>query len=432
MSLPPRVETAVIGAGQAGLIMSWYLRQADQEHVVLDRRSVLGGSWQDRWDAFRLVSPNWTTSFPGDPYSRPDPHGFMPRDQITARVAGYARKIHAPVHLQTEVRRLSTRHSGGFRLETSQGEMEASRVVIATGSFHVPRIPPIATHLPARLTQLHSHTYRNEASLPAGGVLVVGSGQSGVQIAEELKDAGREVYLSVGSAGRVPRRYRGRDFFYWLAMLAIHGEAIGVPLPTAETLADPRLKLAANPQLSGHHGGHDINLRRMAAEGLRLVGHLKSVGGDRLRLSRDLSVNLDRADRYFDEKYRRLFDTFIAKAHIVVAPPDDPRPFEHQPPEVTKLDLAKVGISTVIWTTGYRPDYGWIDLPIFDTLGFPTQRHGVSEVPGLYFIGLLWQHTQASATLRGPVLDGRYLAEQMGLPLPALDPGPYLLLPPVR
>src|SRR6266542_1242787 len=218
MSLPSKVDTAVIGAGHTGLIMSWFLGQGGRDHIVLERRSTLGGGWQDRWDEFCLVSPNWCASFPGDPYLGNDPDGFMPRDQIVARVAGYAAAIDAPVALETGLERLRPMATGGFRLDTNQGSIEATNVVVAVGSFHAPRLPEISAALPKRLTQLHSHNYRNERSLPPGAVLVVGSGQSGVQIAEELHDAGRVVYLSVGSAGRVPRRYRGRDFFYWLAM----------------------------------------------------------------------------------------------------------------------------------------------------------------------------------------------------------------------
>jgi putative flavoprotein involved in K+ transport len=429
MNLPSKTAVVVVGAGQAGLTMSWYLGQASREHLVLDRRSSLGGGWQDRWNAFRLVSPNWTTSFPGDPYAGSDPNGFMPRHEIAARVANYAERIGAPVLLETEVRRLTARTGGGFGLDTSHGLLEAGAVVVATGSFHVPRIPALATKLPRRLTQLHSHAYRNVAALPDGAVLVVGSGQSGVQIAEELREAGREVYLSVGSAGRVPRRYRGQDFFYWLAMLAIYGEAVGVPLPTVDNLPDPRLKLAANPQLSGHHGGHDIDLRRMAAEGLRLIGRIDTVNHERLRLRNDLSANLAHADAIFDERYRKLFDDFITVAGID-AQAGDTQSYPYEPPPIGELNLLEAGISTVIWATGYALDFSWIDMPIFDNLGFPEQRRGVTSIPGLYFLGLLWQHTQASATLRGPALDGQHLAEHLGLRIAPLEPPPPLSPPP--
>jgi putative flavoprotein involved in K+ transport len=417
VTLPGRVETAIIGAGHAGLTMSWYLGQAGRDHVLLDRQSRSGGSWRERWDGFRLVTPNWTASFPGNPYSGPDPDGFMSRDEIDARVAGYAEEIRAPVEHDTDVLRLAARDGGGFELETSRGTLTADEVVVATGSFHIPRIPAIASELPGRLTQLHSHEYRNERALPPGAVLIVGSGQSGCQIAEELAEAGRRVYLSVGSAGRAPRRYRGRDIFRWLAMLAAHGAEYGVPFPTVDKLPDIRLRSAANPQLSGHQGGHDVSLRQLARDGMRLLHRIERVDGECLHLRPGLSATLALVDGFFDQRFRPLIDRMIDEAGIA-APPDDRRADTFEPPEVTTLDLREAEISTVIWATGYRLDYRWLAMPILDEYGFPRQRRGVSDVPGLYFLGLLWQHTQASATLFGPRLDAPHLVAEMGLPVP--------------
>jgi putative flavoprotein involved in K+ transport len=416
MSLPPSVKTAVIGAGHAGLTMSWFLTQAERDHVVIDRRASPGGSSGERWDNFRLVTPNWIASFPDHPYDGPDPDGFMTRDEIRARVAAYADSISAPVTCDTDVRRLMLGADGGFDLETTRGTVHAADVVVATGSFHVPRLPAIASQLPTRLTQLHSHTYRNESSLPPGGVLIVGSGQSGCQIAEELGEAGRRIFVSVGSAGRAPRRYRGRDIFRWLAMLATRGADYGVPFPTVDKLPELRMRSAANPQLSGHHGGHDVNLRQMALDGMVLLGRIERVEGERLHLVPGLSASLARANALFDERFRPLIDRFIEAAGID-APPDDRRPVDYEPPEPATVDLDDAGISTVIWATGYQLDYGWIELPILDEYGFPRQQRGVSDVPGLYFLGLLWQHTQASATLFGPRLDAPYLIAHMGLPV---------------
>lgn len=425
MSRPSRVETVIVGAGQAGLTMSWFLREAGREHVLLERRATLGGGWQDRWDAFRLVTPNWTAGFPGDPYRGDDPHGFMPRAEIAARVANYAATIEAPVRLETAVERLSARSGGGFRLETTDGAVDADQVVVAAGSFHRARMPEIAAELPARLTQVHSHEYRSQSGLPPGGVLVVGSGQSGVQIAEELMEAGRSVHLSVGTAGRFPRRYRGHDVFRWLYGLGPGGEAVGVSLPTVDKLPDPRMRLMGNPHLSGHGGGHDTNLRQFAAAGMTLIGRIEGVSGERLSIADDLRTNLSRADTFFDERFRDLCDRYI-EASGIDAGPDERVPFAFDPPDVRELDLAAAGISSVIWTTGYRLDYGWIDLPILDEQGFPRQRRGVSDVPGLYFLGLLWQHNQVSATLMGPASDARHLAGAMGLP----DVEPERLGPP--
>ncbi|MEP7379902.1 MAG: NAD(P)/FAD-dependent oxidoreductase [Chloroflexota bacterium] len=421
VNLPRKTETIIVGAGQAGLTMSWWLQQAGVEHVLIDRRTTLGGGWQDRWNAFRLVSPNWTASFPGHAYDGDDPHGFMPRDAIAQRVTGYAAAISAPVVTGVEVQRLSAAPGGGFDLSTDQGPIRAQRVVVATGSFHEPRIPEVAAQLPHRLVQLHTSAYGNESSLPPGAVLVVGTGQSGVQLAEELHDSGRHVILSVGSAGRVPRQYRGFDCLGWVARLAVQGEEVGVTLPSVETLADPRLRFAGNPHLSGHGGGHDTNLRQFAAEGMTLIGRIDSAAGERLRLSPDLAKNLAWADGFFDLKFRDLIEAFIAATKLDV-PPDDRQPFAYEPEVLEEIDLAAVGVNSVLWTTGFRMDFShWIDLPIFDDMGYPRQTRGVAEIPGLYFLGLVWQHNQGSATLFGVNEDARYLAREMGLPTPNMD-----------
>lgn len=403
-----------MGAGQAGLAASRFLRQLGRDHVVLDRRTRLGGGWRDRWDAFRLVTPNWCSALPGYPYDGPDPDGFMPRDEIAGRLAGYAETIRAPVHLETAVLRVSPGPGGsrgGFLVETGRGSITARQVIVAAGGFHAPRIPPAGAHLPARIAQVHSHEYRNEGQLPPGGVLVVGSGQSGVQLTEELHAAGRAVTLAVGRAGRFPRRYRGHDIFRWLAGLALVGGARGTGLPTVDSLPDPRLRFAGNPHLSGHGGGHETNLRRFAADGIRLVGHLDGVDGEQVRFAPDLAADLRFADGFFDERFRGLIDTFIERAGID-APPDDREPFDFEPPAIAELDLAEEGIGTVLWTSGYRLDYRWIEWPIFDEQEAPRHVRGVTEVPGLTFLGLPWQLDQASATLFGVGRDAEYLAER--------------------
>jgi putative flavoprotein involved in K+ transport len=411
-TLPNDVDVLVVGAGHAGLVMSGYLGQGGREHLVIDRRDRLGGGWQDRWDEFRLVTPNWTSSFPGWAYDGDDPDGFMSRDEITTRVARYADVVGAPVALATEMQRLTPIDGAGFLATTSRGELLARQVVVATGSYHTPRIPPLAGRVSDRVTQLHSHHYRNETALPPGAVLVVGSGQTGLQLAEELSAAGRRVYISVGSAGRVPRRYRGRDIFGWLVDVIQRGASFGVTLPTAEQLLDGRRRFSAMPALSGHGGGHDTNLRQYAAEGMRLAGRLTGADGERLTFADDLTRNLELADRFFDERFRTTIDTYIERAGIE-APPAHGVDVAHQPEGLTALDLLREGISTIIWATGYGLDYGWIDGPLLDELGYPRNTRGVAAVPGLYFLGLLWQHSQASASLIGPGLDGAHLLERM-------------------
>ncbi len=412
-----RVETVVIGAGQAGLTMSSFLRDAGREHLVVDRRDRLGGGWLDRWESFRLVTPNWTASLNGFPYDGDDPDGFMPRDEIAARIARYAEVIDAPVELGTSVDRLGPRRDGGrgFRLATSRGTVDADRVVVATGGFHTPKIPAIASQLPARLLQLHSQAFRSEGALPRGAVLVVGTGQSGVQIAEELHRAGRRVVLSVGRCGRAPRRYRGRDFFHWLWGIRGRGAEFGVTLPTVEQLPDPRLRFACNPHLSGHGGGHDTNLRRMASDGITLLGRITGVEDERIACAADLAANLAFADAFFDERLRGPMDSFIERSGAE-AGPDDREPFTYEPPAVAQLDLIAEDVSTVIWTTGYAFDFAWIDLPVLDDVGVPIQNRGLSPIPGLSFIGLPWLRDQGSATLFGVAGDAAHLAERMAGP----------------
>lgn len=414
-SLPQQIETVVIGAGQAGLTMSWHLQRAGRDHVVLDRRTTPGGGWQDRWDAFRLVGPNWTASFPDAPYDGDDPDGYMPRDEIAGRVAAYAGRIHAPVVLGAAVDRLRARAAGGFQLDMQQGTIVAREVVVATGGFHVPHVPALADVLSPRVLSIHSHGYRSAAGLPPGAVLVVGSGQTGVQLVEELRALGREVYLCVSTAGRFPRRYRGRDAFFWLWQLAERGEELGSGLLRVDELPDPRRRLAANPHLSGHAGGHETNLRHIGQAGTTLLGRLTGIDSEHIRLAPDLHANLDGADRFFDERFRGRIDGFIEAAGIACPSAEPPTTSEFRPPVIEQLDLRQAGISTVLWTTGYRQDLSWIDLPITDEMGFARQVRGVSAVPGLFFLGSLWQYDQGSATLFGLQRDGRVLAERMGL-----------------
>jgi putative flavoprotein involved in K+ transport len=411
--LPDDVDVLVVGAGHAGLGMSYFLGEAGRDHVVVERRETLGGSWRDRWDEFTLVTPNWTSSFPGWDYAGDDPDGFMGRAEITARVARYADVVGAPVALGTAVQRLRPEDSGGFRVTTNRGAVFARQVVVATGAWNRPRVPAWAASISGRVFQLHSNQYRNQAALPDGGVLVVGSGQTGLQLAEELFEAGRRVYIAVGSAGRIPRRYRGRDIFSWLVELIRDDGRHGVALPTAEQLPDPGRRFNPMPALSGRDGGHDTNLRQYAADGIGLGGHLSGADGELVTFAGDLSRGLETADRFFDERFRGIIDTYIEQTAID-APPADDVAVDYQPEEITELNLRDAGISTVLWATGYGLDHDWIEAPIFDRLGYPHNARGVTAVPGLYFLGLLWQHSQASASLVGPQLDGPYLVDAMG------------------
>jgi putative flavoprotein involved in K+ transport len=394
------VETVVVGAGHTGLIVSRLLSEAGREHLVLERRPSLGGGWQDRWDAFRLVSPNWITSVPGFDYRGTDPDGFMPRDDIVDHFRAYADAIKAPVELETDVTKLVPLEDGAgrFRLTTSRGDIDAHSVIVAGGPFQTPNLPPAAADFGPSILQLHSHHYRNPSALPPGGVLLVGSGQTGVQLAEELMDAGRDVSMSVGHCGRVPRRYRTKDIFWWLRQMATRGAAVGTPLPSVANLPSPRARFACNPQASGHAGGHDINLRKMASDGLRLVGRFEAADGTRARFAADLGDNLRFADSFFNERFKADCDTFVERVGEDL-PPDEVGQFDHEVPEVTELDLAAERISTVLWTSGYRPAFGWIELPVLDEFGLPRQQDGATDVPGLAFVGTPWLVDMGSANL---------------------------------
>jgi putative flavoprotein involved in K+ transport len=258
---------------------------------------------------------------------------------------------------------------------------------------------------------VHAHDYRNPGALPPGGVLVVGTGQTGVQLAEELHAAGRAVTLSVGHCGRATRRYRGRDWFWWVLELVHRGPVVGAELPTIDTLPDPRLRFACNPHMSGHGGGHDTNLRRFATDGMRLVGRFLSADGERARFDESLEADLRFADGFFDERFRPLFERYAQRAGLDL-PPDDRVPFDHRVPEVTVLDLAAEGISSVVWTTGYAPDYAWLDMPVIGEFGVPRHVRGMTDVPGLTFLGLLFQLDNGSANLTGVARDADYLASR--------------------
>jgi len=413
MELPRSIDTVIVGAGQAGLVMSRLLQEAGRDHVVVERRETLGGGWQDRWDGFKLVSPNFVTRLPGFPYDGPEPDGFMTRDEIAERTRRYADVVGAPVIAGVDVTRLRSDGGGGrrFHLETTAGPVDADSVVSATGAFHVPRIPSAASGIAPSVTQLHAHHYRSPEQLPAGGVLVVGSGQTGMQLTEELHEAGREVVLSTGRCGRVPRRYRGYDTFWWLMQLVERGPELGTTLPTVGQLPDPRARFAGNPHLSGHHGGHDTNLRQMGLDGIRLAGRFSTADGTVVRFEPDVTSNVQFSDDFFDVRFRPLIEEFAEKADIELGTDDRAWP-EYDPPELTELDLRKSGISTVLWTSGYAPDYSWLDLPILDEFGTPRHERGVTEVPGLTMLGMLFQHDNASANLVGIARDAEYLASR--------------------
>ncbi|WP_433472825.1 flavin-containing monooxygenase [Spirillospora sp. CA-142024] len=407
-----QIGTLVIGAGQAGLATSHHLTRAGVGHLVVDRRDRFGGGWNDRWDGLHLVAPNFTLLLPGMPYDGPDPDGFMARADVVDHLTAYASMIEAPVRLGVEITRLSAL-DGGFVAHTSSGAISARNVVLATGPYQRPKIPAASRRLPAHVRQLHSADYRRPAQLADGAVLVVGTGQSGTQIAEELHDAGREVHLAVSGCFAVPRRYRGRDSIWWLLHAFLHGAEVGVPFPTVADLPSPADRFGCDPHVSGKDGGHDISLRAFARRGVHLYGRLESADGAVVRFSDDLGERLAFAETHFDEEFRPLFDAYIAAAGID-APPDDRPPADtYTPDTATELDLDAAGIGTVVWATGFGLDFSWVDVPVFDEWGYPRHVRGVTEHPGLYAVGLRWLHSEPSSVFAGVGADAAHIVDHI-------------------
>ncbi|MFJ5955384.1 flavin-containing monooxygenase [Paenarthrobacter sp. NPDC092416] len=404
------VGTVIIGAGQAGLTTSYWLSRFGVEHQILERRDSLGGAFQDRWDSFFMNTPNLALDLPGMPYDGGDRDAFISRNAVVNLFRRYAELISAPVHTDVDVTRLSASPDGGFHLETSRGTMRARNVVLATGAYQIPKIPALAANLPAVVTHLHTHDYRNPEQLPDGAVLIVGTGQSGGQIAEELHAAGREVHLAVSTVPEAPRRYRGQDLIYWMLKTAKHGPDYGINALTRQALPSPAARLAPNPLLSGTDGGHNIHLRELGRRGMHLHGHLENIDDDDITFSDDLPERLAAVESGFDQRTRKAIDAYIAAAGID-APEQPPVPADDWlPAEPARLNLAESNITSVLWATGYRLDFGFVDMPLVDQWGYPEHTQGVTDVPGLYVVGLPWLTRHYSAIVGGVGLDAEYVA----------------------
>ncbi|MHB8693809.1 MAG: MSMEG_0569 family flavin-dependent oxidoreductase, partial [Solirubrobacteraceae bacterium] len=361
------------------------------------------------WDSFCLVTPNWQCRLPGYPYAGADPDGFMLNDEIVAYIESFAASVELPLYEGVAVERVGALADGGFAVQTSRGELTAEQVVLAVGGYHEPALPRIAERLPQRITQLHSSGFRNSSSLPDGAALVVGSGQSGAQIAEDLLLDGREVHLCVGSAPRVARFYRGRDCVAWLEDMGHYDMPVG---QHAQGLAARR---EPNHYVTGRDGGRDIDLRAHATAGMQLHGRLLDIHGPSLTTVGDLRANLDAADATA-ERIKRSIDAWIDRNGID-APLEEPYLPVWEPPgaadDGSRLDLDAAGIRTVIWATGFRSDWSWVDLPAFDGSGYPANVRGVTSVPGLYVLGLPWLHTWGSGRLAGIGRDAEFLASRI-------------------
>lgn len=400
-------DTVVIGGGQSGLTMSYLLTEQDRDHVVLEKSGRIGETWRNRWDSFTLVTPRWQLQLPGHEYDGDDPDGFAPRDEVVEYLEDYAAAFDPPIRFGVTVTGVEDVPDGvGYVVRTTEGDYRAQNVVVAVGTFQQPAIPSFADDVPADVTQLHSSDYRNPDQLPEGAVLVVGSGQSGCQIAQELHEAGRTVHLCTGRVGRIPRRYRGRDGMWWAMQL-------GMVDRTVDQLDSPAERFAPNPQISGKDGGREIDLHQFARDGIRLLGHLEGIEGRTAVVAPDLHDNIAGADEMLDQ-FRTGVDTLVEETGMDVPEPevDDPKDGYDQE-IVTELDLDAAGISTIIWATGYRWNFDWVDAPVFDDYGYPIQERGVTDRPGLYFVGLHWLHTLKSGLFLGVGGDAANVAEHI-------------------
>jgi putative flavoprotein involved in K+ transport len=403
-------SVVVVGGGQAGLSTSWYLTRDGVDHVVLEAATA-AHEWADtRWDTFTLVTPNWHCRLPGYVYDGPDPDGFMTRDEVVAWIGGYAATFGPPLLEHTRVTSLVERDGGGFVLETTgpDGEVtwEAEHVVLATGGYHQPIVPPWAGAIDPSVVQVHSADYRRPDQLPAGAVLVVGSGQSGAQIAEDLHLAGRRVHLALGDAPRVARTYRGRDCMTWLSDMGLYDTAV------AQYPGGLAAREKTNHYVTGRDGGRDIDLRAFALDGMRLYGLLDGLsapGGSHLTFRPTMTAALDAADATYNSICRDI-DRWIEAEGIDAPPASAYEPVWTPDADPLELDLAEAGITSVVWAIGYRPDYRWVGVGVFDGHGRPTHTRGVSAVPGLYFLGLPWLHTWGSGRFLGIARDAEHVA----------------------
>ncbi|AME26509.1 MULTISPECIES: MSMEG_0569 family flavin-dependent oxidoreductase [Burkholderiaceae] len=396
----------VVGGGQAGLSASYYLRQAGIDHLVLEKNTVTHTWRSQRWDAFCLVTPNWQCALPGYPYAGDDPHGFMVKDEIIAYLDGFIKAVDAPVIEHAEVRRVARNGEGGFSVSTSQGAFTADQIVIASGGYHTPIVPRMAERLPRSIAQIQSSEYRNPQALPEGAVLVVGSGQSGAQIAEDLHLAGRKVILAVGEAPRCARFYRGRDVVDWLADMKYYD------MPVEQHPLREGVRDNTNHYVTGRDGGRDIDLRKFAAEGMELYGRLQDLQDGVLHFAPNLIDNLDSADKTFNGINAGI-DAFIEKNGIEAPPGSRYEPVWSPAEERTTLDLQTSGIGSIVWCIGFTPDFSWLDAPVFNGRGYPAHTRGVTPVDGIYFVGLPWLHTWGSGRFSGVARDAEYVVNKV-------------------
>jgi putative flavoprotein involved in K+ transport len=414
MSHPSNIDTEltqgghysvlIVGGGQAGLSISYYLKRAGIDHLVFEKQTVTHTWRNQRWDSFCLVTPNWQCLLPGHHYTGPDPHGFMKKDEIIGYLDGFIASVGAPVLEDTEVKRVKRGGDGRYQVVTTRGEFTADHVVVAAGGYHQPIVPRMAERIPTDIVQIQSSEYRNAQGLPEGAVLVVGSGQSGAQIAEDLHLAGRKVYLAVGQAPRCARFYRGRDVVDWLADMGYY------EMPVEQHPLREGVRDNTNHYVTGRDGGRDIDLRKFAREGMELYGTLQDMRGGELCFAPDLVANLDDADNTYN-RINAGIDAFIAKNGIDAPPATHYEAVWSPSGERTTLVLAQSGITSIVWCIGFTPDFSWLDAPVFNGRGYPAHQRGITPQPGLYFIGLPWLHTWGSGRFSGVARDAEHIVD---------------------
>ena len=391
-------QVIVIGAGQGGLSTSFCLTGHGVDHVVLER-GVVADSWtRRRWDSFCLVTPNWSIRLPGAEYDGPDPDGFLPRADFVNYMERWTVAFGCPLRTGITVARVGPAEDGEFSVDTDVGPMWAPVVVIATGTMQDPRRPSFAEHLSKRIRQLDAEKYRTAGALPEGAVLVVGSGQTGCQVVDDLRIGGRHVLLSVGEAGRLPRRYRGQDCVSWQRDKGLLDRTPGM-------LESPAHRFRSDPHLTGRGGGRTISLHHFHRDGVRLLGMVAGVEGETVSFMDDLRHNMSDADDFATKFYVDV-DAFIDNNRIDARPPTDeelsggPPSEDWSVPRTDSIDLAAEGVSSVVWATGFSFDFGWVDFPVVDDMGYPVNRPR--------------RHHRARPLLHGPQLDGQ---AEVGNPL---------------
>ena len=397
------VQTLIIGGGQAGLAMSAHLSKlGGAPHLLVERHRIAERWRSERWDSLVANGPAWHDRFPGMTFSGIDPDGFATKDQIVEYFVAFAKQIAAPIRCGVEVKALHKKADGsGFRADTTEGIIEATNVVVATGPFQRPVIPT-AVPADAGIAQIHSAAYRNPSQLREGAVLIVGAGSSGVQIADELVRAGRRVYLSVGPHNRPPRRYRGRDFVWWLGVLGEWDTKVVAPGTEHVTIA-----------VSGAHGGHTVDFRNLAARGITLLGSAGAYQDGVIQFLPNLAKNIAQGDANYLSMLNAA-DAYVTHKDLDLPAEPEAHRIAPDPPCVTtpllQLNLAAAGIRTIVWATGYALDFEWLKVAAFDEKGRPVHQCGVSAVPGLYFLGLAWLSRRASPFIWGVWHDAEYLA----------------------